>query len=90
MMRMKFRKAGKAGKRSPISLKIVQKGWKRITNSPYFWLDFCSDSSGNPEEHFRKFSDKMDKPVLEISSSQSRKIWKYRNRLLKYKLLKIV
>ncbi len=32
---------GKAGKGSPISLKIVQKGWKTITNSPIFgWFSF--------------------------------------------------
>ena len=35
-----FREAGKAGKRSPISVKIVQKGWKMITNFTSFGWNF--------------------------------------------------
>ena len=42
--------AGKAGKGSPISLKIVQKGWKTITDFPYFWLVFIFECSGNPAQ----------------------------------------
>ena len=41
-----FGKAGKAGNRSPILVKIVQKGWKIITNYPKFGCFFVLTAVG--------------------------------------------